>query len=86
MGGTTMADPDLRSRAAQAVTRAYGSPNLYGVVYHNLGYASPGELYWAASANDASLRAAAAIPPDRVIGPRSTPINPFWYHGFISER
>jgi hypothetical protein len=75
-------DPDRRALAAQQVTDAFGSPALYPIVFHNLAYASPGEITWAMSANAASLRAAASMPPDRVIGP-DTPVNPFWYHGYL---
>lgn len=74
---------DLRSAAAQHIVDALGA--RYDIVYHNLGYASPGLIQWASSANAASLRATAAMPPDRLVYDQETEryVNPLWYHGSI---
>ena len=77
-------DPIRRAAAAEHIVEAYGQPALYDVVYNNLSHATPGEIYWATSANAASLRAAASMSPDRVLDPNRNPINPFWYHGFLN--
>lgn len=50
---------DLRSEAAQHIASTLGA--RYDVIYHNLGYASPGLIQWASSADEASLQATARI-------------------------
>jgi hypothetical protein len=76
-----------REDAAQHIASLLSAQ--YDVIYHNLGFASPGEIEWAKSANAASLRAAARMPGDRYVGlpgreDDSDAINPLWYHGAIN--
>lgn len=52
----------------------------YDIIQTNLQYASPGEIQWARTANEASLRASARIKPDRERDSDGVLINPFWYH------
>jgi hypothetical protein len=54
-------------------------------VINNLGYATPRELEWCASATEADIKARALRPAFRPIED-GTLVNPFWYHASINPQ